>query len=737
LRGAHIQLVLLGLALCGAAACDDAAVVRPLPGPGEQQTLPDPPDVEAPPEQNLTCLITPGSDPDSAGELGCPADYEALASEPADASIPGATSLKVVIDRADDGALYFQNSKRYCVHWDFAATHLSGGDLPVVQTLSQFNLTEYYSPDRRFILGALSHYAGPDRWVFELSPYDAADEQLIETGFDSVRERTWLGDALSFHPTSVALEGAASRLPADIPITSSDALYQGIDYQPLNPGSTTGILRFRSADEVDGAYTPFREIVVLDAVPNDISIVAGIVTAEFQTPLAHINVLSVNRGSPNMALRGALDRPELRALEGKWVELTVGPFEWGIREITSAEADTWWDAHKPTPLGVAPMDLSVTDLRETSAMIERDSANLGASIQSAIPAFGAKATNYGVLANAQLDGAFADLPSIDGDGPIAPAFGVPMYYYDQFMHDNGLYDRIAALMADARWSDPSYRGEALRDFKDEVRAAAVRPEVVSAVVERAEQLFPGEDIRFRSSTNSEDLGQFTGAGLYDSETGVPSISAGEKDSVEWAMKKVWSQVWNPRAYEEREYYSMQHLDVGMALLVHANFPEEEAQGVALTNNPFDTSGLESAFYVNGQVGNNDVVTPDRGTLPEAYPSTSAAPASRSSTRSRARWCRRATTCSRRSRRIGWDLRSTPFTSTSSRPTERRAAAGTRSRSTGSSMTSGRRARRASTSNKRGPTRARVTRSPAAARRRTETRRAGIVAARAATTFERR
>jgi hypothetical protein len=96
------------------------------------------------------------------------------------------------------------------------------------------------------------------------------------------------------------------------------------------------------------------------------------------------------------------------------------------------------------------------------------------------------------------------------------------------------------------------------------------------------------------------------------------VPGGEKDSVEWAIKKVWSQVWNPRAYEEREYFSMSQLDVGMALLVHANFPEEESQGVAITNNPFDTSGLEPAFYVNGQVGNVDVVTPDRDTLPEAY-----------------------------------------------------------------------------------------------------------------------
>jgi len=30
---------------------------------------------------------------------------------------------------------------------------------------------------------------------------------------------------------------------------------------------------------------------------------------------------------------------------------------------------------------------------------------------------------------------------------MAPAFGIPMYYYDQFMRENKLYDRIKELMA--------------------------------------------------------------------------------------------------------------------------------------------------------------------------------------------------------------------------------------------------------------------------------------------------
>jgi len=62
------------------------------------------------------CLIASGGDPDSAGRLGCRADYQLLASVPLDASLPGATSVKTIVDRANDNTLYFQNSKRYCIH---------------------------------------------------------------------------------------------------------------------------------------------------------------------------------------------------------------------------------------------------------------------------------------------------------------------------------------------------------------------------------------------------------------------------------------------------------------------------------------------------------------------------------------------------------------------------------------------------------------------------------------------
>lgn len=561
------------------------------------------------PATEWACTVEPGSDPDFATQLGCQADYDALSSEPADASIPGATSLKTVIDRLDGDNLYFQNSKRYCIHWDFTSTHLSGNGLPIVPSMSQFNETEYYSPDRRFLLGAVSYYDGPGRFVYEISPYDTADADMITAAFRKIRDNSWMGETLAFHPTSVAVEAVAEGLPDDVPILSTDEIYAGVDYQPLNLGTTTGILRFYSSDDVDGTYTPYRELVVLDAVPNDISIVAGIITSEFQTPLAHINVLSVNRGTPNMALSGASENPELRALEGKWVELTVDAFDWSVKEITETEAEAWWEANKPDPLTVQPMNLEVTDLRNTVEMLDLDALPLADAISAAIPIFGAKATNYGALVDAY---------ELGYDVPVQPGFGVPMYYYNQFMEDNGLWDSIHVLMAMPEWADPAFRSEQLDLFKDELRAAPMRPEVVAMIVAKAAEVFPGESARFRSSTNSEDLGAFTGAGLYNSETGDPTIVGDGTDSIEWAVKKVWSQVWNPRAYEEREFYSMNHLDVGMGLLVHPNFPDEEANGVAVTNNPFDATGLEPGFYVNGQIDGEDVVTPDPGVTADAY-----------------------------------------------------------------------------------------------------------------------
>jgi len=130
-------------------------------------------------------------------------------------------------------------------------------------------------------------------------------------------------EALRFHPTSQAVELRAKMLPTSVRVATTDDLFAATDYQPLNLGEAIGRLRFVNAADLDATYLGFRDIVVLDHVPNDISVVAGLITEEFQTPLSHVNVLAQTRKTPNMGLRKATMNTMLRPLDGKWVNTTI------------------------------------------------------------------------------------------------------------------------------------------------------------------------------------------------------------------------------------------------------------------------------------------------------------------------------------------------------------------------------------------------------------------------------
>lgn len=559
------------------------------------------------PARSWDCALATVDDPDYSATLGCREDFTALSSAPLDASIPGATSVKVIVDKADQNALYFQNSKTYKIHWEFAFRRLSGNGKPIVPALSQFNATEYYSPERRFILGTLTYYAGPRVWAYELAPYDNGDAAMIALAYGEVRKACYCGDSLRFHPSSQALEAVAKSLPAGVKIITTNELYAGIEYQPLNYATGIGKLVFTTAKRLASEYLSFRDIVVLDAVPNDISVTSGLITQEFQTPLSHINVLAQNRGIPNMGLRGAVTDARLLALEGKWVKLVVGPNDYAIAEVSQEEADAWWEAHKPTAVSIAHMDTTVKDLRDIGDVIDLAHYGLGEAIKKAIPAFGGKATNYGTFPH-------MDTTQIK----FHNAFAIPVFYYWQHMRQHGFNDSIDKWMADPKFTgDAAERDRRLKVLRDSIRYGALDTAFKAMLMKKVKESFPGVNrIRFRSSTNAEDLEGFTGAGLYESHSGLLDDP---KKTVFDALQNVWSGVWFFRAFEERTYRSIDHKSVGMALLVHAAFEAEEANGVASTSNPFDASGLEPGFYVNTQTGGDEeVVAPSAGVTTDAF-----------------------------------------------------------------------------------------------------------------------
>lgn len=547
-----------------------------------------------------------GEAPDYLQTLTCRADFDALASAPIDPSLPGARSIKLVLDRVDAGALYLQHSTRFERHYEFISTHLSGGALPVVPDLATFNATEYASPDRRFVLAALTFVEGPARWVVELAPYDGATPALIEELFAQVVPATYVGPVLAFHPTSDALEAVAAALPPSIPVVTTDELYAGIRFQPLALGTGIGRLTFLTAEQLAQSYVSYQALVVLDEAPNDLSVVQGVITEAFQTPLSHVNVLARNWGVPNMGLRGATSDPALRALDGKLVELTVAAAGYAVREVTLAEAEAFWAATAPSPVELPPIDLTVTALTPIADVtpVPAQPSGLRDAIKGAIGAFGGKAAHYAVLTRT-------------AGVPIKDAFVVPIAHYAQFMADGGFAARVAAFRNDPAFvADPAVRDAQLARLRADLIATPLPVALESAIQAEVAMRFPGAPkIRFRTSSNSEDLDGFPCAGCYDSHTGTVA------DPVDFAaaIKATWATVWTLRAYELRQYYQVAHDAVGMALLVHPNFEAEEANGVAVTANPFDPSGTEPAQYVNVQLGGDvEVVAPPPGVTSDQF-----------------------------------------------------------------------------------------------------------------------
>ena len=544
--------------------------------------------------------------PDSLSTITCKADFDALAALPFDSALPGATSIKVVLDRLDADAFYFQNTKKFDIHYEFVSKNLSGNGKPIVADLSTFNTTEYFTPDRRFVLGAVTYYSGPKRWALELSPYDTASAEMIGALFEKAKHAAYFGPDLAFHPTSSALSTVAGMLPAGIPVVTTDDLYAGIDYQPLSMGEAVGRLHFTTAASLAaGEYLSYQNIVVLDSAPNDISVVQGIITQEFQTPLSHVNVLSHARGTTNMGLRKAVTHPQLLQYKDQLVKIVVGAEAWTIAPVTQAEAEAFWAAHAPPPVTLPAADLTVTAFTDLANVTPEPATPTGllANLRTSIKAFGGKAAHYSVLLRT---------PGV----PIKNGFAIPIYFYDQFMTQNGFYARVDAMLANPTFTtDPATRDSALAQFRADMLAAPLDPAFQAALQAKGTQFSTVGKLRFRSSSNSEDLDGFPCAGCYESHSG----KVDDINDLMTAVKEVYADAWSFRTFEIRTFYGVDHKTVGMGLLVHPNFPDEEANGVAVTANPFVASALDPAFYINVQKGGDiEVVAPPPGITSDQF-----------------------------------------------------------------------------------------------------------------------
>ena len=199
------------------------------------------------------------------------------------------------------------------------------------------------------------------------------------------------------------------------------------------------------------------------------------------------------------------------------------------------------------------------------------------------------------------------------NGTVPDGFAVPFYVYDEFMKANDLYSEVSTMLADADFqADYDTQVNMLKDLRDDIEDATTPEWIIDALTAMHATYPEGQSLRYRSSTNNEDLPGFSGAGLYDSKTQDPDET--EEDGIDKSIKGVWASLWNFRAFIERDFHRIDHLATAMGVLVHPNYSNEPANGVALSYDlVFDREGY---YYVNTQIGEDLVTNPVALSVPE-------------------------------------------------------------------------------------------------------------------------
>ena len=433
----------------------------------------------------------------------------------------------------------------------------------------------------------------PGLYTFEFEPNDAYEYRMIRIAFDLLSEKSEeLRGDLSYN----LLPRAAQQYSLDkqdydrtkLPVFRPDDVYGDVAFLPLHKAETFGRLRLMQAGERPSQ----RDVVIYKTLPNEMPRVAGVLTAVRQTPLSHVNLRAIQDDVPNAYVHGVADDPRVRALLGAFVRYAVTDGGYELREASQAEVDAHFQALRPSEAQAPRRELSARDVRPLSRVGFADA-----------PAFGVKASNLATLRTLGFD-----------DDRTPDGFAVPLSFYDEFMEHNGFYAQAREMMAkDDFQRDAAARERALKEFRKRLKSGEMPAWMLEALAAVQARFAEGQPIRCRSSTNNEDLPGFSGAGLYDSFTHKPPEGHLGK-----SIRQVFASLWNFRAYEEREFHRIDHLQAAMGVVLHPNQKGEQVNGVAVTKDVLYKAQHQDMrlYYVNAQSGEDLVTNPGADSVPE-------------------------------------------------------------------------------------------------------------------------
>ena len=584
-------------------------------------------------------------------------------------AVPGVVDVRAVTGLHFDTIAAIISWARTRTSLPLDLTWVDGGTRlysPNFYALAGFSATP---PPRLFGLGSVVNVPArtaptpqPELWLFELEYRETPTHADIVRYFDALQAAlpAELASQLKWVTRSPAHVTLAQQMRDQQlqywdRVVGYDVLVTPGAVEVYNPGVAAGpVLVVRPGDGSIEDSTP-STILVLAEVPDFLPPCAALITAVPQTPLAHINILARNRGIPNVYLAGALEDPRIDQIArayAKGIVYAQTPDQLMVQAMSDTEYATYRSLVETGPVIAPAVDLTATPLH-----VDLELQPLS-QMSVLRPAIGGKSAGFIALAG--------ELPEPDAlvALPLAPTAITIKGYAEHILPFRARIEAMLAaadfvdsaqvrllVLEGATFYDQRYPDANARTFREQfvtrhpagdvlgdlVRGGGLRrmleqqtiaPATLAAVEqhlsERFADLAPGQALRFRSSSNVEDMEGFNGAGLYESFTGYlhpDQAPAGNRDrTVAVAVAATWASYWADEAFEERRLSQVDHLSGAMGVLIHPRFDNDDelANGVFTVTLHRTAEDQSVVMEINTQLGSMSVTNPPvgSGALPE-------------------------------------------------------------------------------------------------------------------------
>eukprot|EP01080_Neovahlkampfia_damariscottae_P009598 gene9598-1800_t len=494
---------------------------------------------------------------------------------------------KVVWDiRKEEIKMYLVNTNLIEFHYDFVKKCLPKNSLNRISSLLELDLYDFNehnyweNEQRKFVLGSLIHYKDIDKFCLELNAEDNIDSEKLLNLFSQLYDSVYFSKELYYKPCSNLTESIAKLVNDEkFKTLSIQEIFKGITYQCYNKASCYGYVKILTKENFDPSTIHSSDIVVTDFVPNDIPYCSGLITTIFQAPLCHVSILSQNRGSLNVYSKTAFDDLKKYFEKNIFVKITATSNGLKIEDFSNEKnKEKLLNQQKNAKIPKIILPEVSTKTNKYILSIEDWKVEWA----------GMKAHHLQVFSK--------DLKLLKNGHLLSEGVVIPFKLY---------IEHLTQLKLDYKTIQKKDLEKIQQEIMNKPIEEGIMKEIIQGFIDLGLNNTP---LIMRSSTNAEDMIGFNGAGLYLSK---PVFKI---DEIENVLKEIFASVFSYKAFEEREFYRIDHSKVAMAVLVQPFLSDTVlSKGVAMTYSPIRTDF--GSFMINAQP-NGVEVTDSGGGIPE-------------------------------------------------------------------------------------------------------------------------